>query len=116
MTVNHTHQTHLLFMLNRLAEVAVTFDPSLNLLCWKFLAKFVYRMKSQLSDVVHTIPPIIQQLCVTMETKSADCVMNIYEAGGQMFGKLLRLCRFLSTLLVKMLSVGANLCMFCELP
>ena len=105
MTVDHTHLTHLLSMLNQLAEVALTFDPSLILLCWKFLAKFVCRIKSQLTNM-QTISPIIQQLCVTMETKSKECVTSICETGGQIFEKLLKLCRFLSTLLVKMISVS----------
>ena len=109
MTVDHTHLTHLLSMLNQLAEVALTFDPSLILLCWKFLAKFVCRTKSQLTDIMQSISPIIQQLCVAMETKSRECVMSICETGGQIFGKLLKLCRFLSTLLVKMISVSVIL-------
>jgi hypothetical protein len=107
-TVDHTHLTHLLSMLNQLAEVAMTFDPSLILLCWKFLAKFVCRTKSQLADM-QTISPIIQQLCVAMETKSRECVTSVYETGGQTFGKLLKLCRFLSTLLVKMISVSVTI-------
>lgn len=106
MTVDHTHLTHLLLMLHRLVEIAVTFDPSLILLCWKFLAKLVCRTKSHLPDVTETILPIIQQLCVTMETKGAECVLSVYEIGGQTFIKLLKLCRFLSTLLIKMLSVS----------
>ena len=106
MTVDHTHLTHLLSVLTRLAEVAVTFDPSLILLCWKFLAKLVCRMKSHIPDITQTIQPIIEQLCVAMETKSAECVMSVREVGGQMFAKLIKLCRFLSTLLVKMLSVS----------
>ena len=106
MTVDHTHLTRLLLMLHRLAEVAVTFDPSLILLCWRFLAKLVCRTKSHLPDTTQTILPIIQQLCVTMETKSAECVMSVYEIGGQTFSKLLKLCRFLSTLLIRMLSVS----------
>ena len=106
MTVDHTHLTHLLLMLHQLAEVAVSFDPSLILLCWRFLAKFVCRTKSHLPDITQTILPIIQQLCVTMESKTAECVMSVYEIGGQTFGKLLKLCRFLSTLLIKMLSVS----------
>lgn len=55
---------------------------------------------------MQTISPIIQQLCVTMETKSKECVTSICETGGQIFEKLLKLCRFLSTLLVKMISVS----------
>ena len=106
MSVDHTHLTRLLSILNRLAEVAMTFDPSLILLCWKYLAKLVCQMKSHLSDITQTILPIIQQLRVTMETMSIECVMSVYEIGGQTFSKLLKLCRFLSTLLIKMLSVS----------
>lgn len=93
-------------MLIQLARVAMTFDPSLILLCWKFLAKFVCRMKAHLTSITQTLLPIIEQLCIAMETKSVECVNSVGDMGSQMFPKLLKLCRFLSTLLVRMFSVS----------
>ena len=118
LSVDHTHLTHLLSMLTRLADVAVTFDPSLILLCWKFLGKLVFRTRSHLPNVIQTIWPIIEHLSITMETKTEECVLNKHdgdEGTGQLFVKLLKLCRFLSTLLVRMLSVscpGAHMYMY----
>ena len=107
--LDHAHLTTLISMLAKLAEVAVTFDPSLILLCWKFFAKFVCRAKPHLSDVTATVQPIIEQLSITMETKTKECVLS--ERGSvenQMFVKLLKLCRFLSTLIVKVVMVSAS--------
>ena len=108
---SHTHLTSLITMLTRLTEVAITFDPSLILLCWKYLAKLVCQSRPHLHDVTQILQSIIEQLCVTVETKTEECLKSEgCSAGGQTFVKLLKLCRFLSTLLFKIVSVS------CETP
>ena len=90
-------------MLSNLTDIAVNFDPSLILICWKFLVKFIFRIKVHLNDVIQVLRPITEQLCATMKSKTVECVKS---DGSTLFGKLLKLCRFLSTLLVKMSSVS----------
>ena len=108
LAVDHTHHTKLISMLVRLTEVAVTFDPTLILLCWKYLAKFLCRVKPRLPDLTPAVTPVVEQLSITMETKTKECVMSErgMASGSPLFLKLLKLCRFLSTLAVKIATVS----------
>ena len=75
-------------------------------LCWKALGKLLCKVKGQFPN--HTTL-IVKELCVAMETKTTDCFecapVN-YDDGNPVFQKLLRVCRFLGTMLLKLTQVS----------
>jgi hypothetical protein len=99
--------------LRLLCAPALHFDPSLPVLVWKGVGRMVCRGKSVFSDE-WSIRPIISDVCITMETKAMECVqcaptdteggdrVATSNGGGSVYLKLLKLCRFLSSLLVKL--------------
>ena len=113
------------------SRLSMNFDPSLTVLAWKALGKLLCRVKGHLHDD-WSIQPIIKELCVTMETKASECVQcaptltnevssnrshdqshdqsppPLQQTPSPIFGKLLKLCRLLTTLLVKLVQVGVG--------
>jgi hypothetical protein len=94
--------------LRSLSASVLDFDPSLPVLVWRGVGKVVCRGRSVVGDG-WTVRPIISDVCIAMETKAVECVISAPQeaetssgGGGGGYVKLLKLCRFLSSLLVKL--------------
>ena len=106
-------------------QQTLLFDVSLLVLSWKTEGKLLCRIKNHLPEGWN-IQPIIVDLCVAMETKAKECVQCAPEGQSEvdhatwcsdilsqsspqaisvLFPKLLRICRFLVTLIVKLVQV-----------
>ena len=105
------------------------FDPSLMVLVWRGMGRLLCRVRQELPES-WSVQPIITELCIAMETKCAACVQcaptaqnevtplppspltltltlaYVLQASSAMFSKLLRVCRFLGTLVVKLTQAG----------
>ena len=66
----------LLTQLVAVADVSLTFDPSLPVLCWKSIGKVLCKSKPHLLSHDWSVQPIVSQLCVAIETKCKECVGN----------------------------------------
>jgi len=91
--------------LQSVCRVVLNFDPSMVVLVWRGMGRLVCRVKEELPEG-WSIQPIIAELCVAIETKCAECVQcaptAANEASSPVFSKLLRVCRFMGTLTVKL--------------
>lgn len=62
----------------KMAQDTIHFDPSLVLLAWKALGKFVCRLKDhthQFDDTAWSIHDIVKATCDAMKTKSRECLL-----------------------------------------
>ena len=116
--------------LQSVCSVVLHFDPSLMVLVWRGMGRLLCRVRQELPES-WSIQPIITELCITMETKCAACVQcapiaenevtplspsphhpltltlaHVLQAPSAVFSKLLRVCRFLGTLVVKLTQAG----------
>ena len=92
--------------LTKVTTVALNFDPSMLVLCWKALGKLLCKVKGQFPN---HITLIIKELCVAMDTKTTECLEYApvnYDDVNPVFQKLLRVCRFLGTMLLKLTQVS----------
>ena len=101
------------------------FDASLLVLAWKAGGRLVCRVRTHLPEG-WSVQSVISDLCVAMEAKALACVENApttpeevgsnsncmrypstacvtaLQAASSVFSKLLKVCRFLATLLVRL--------------
>lgn len=91
------------------AQISLHFDPSLILLTWKAVGKLVCRLREHthsLSDNEWSLSSVVCGICDAMKQKSQECVKCASQKdkdGQMMFSKLLKTCRFFSTLLLKVI-------------
>ena len=128
-----TPSIHLLVLsrLQLVCSVVLHFDPSLTVLMWRGMGRLLCRVRQELPES-WSVQPVITELCIAMETKCAACVQcaptaanevtplpppppplpltltltYVLQAPSAVFSKLLRVCRFLGTLIVKLSQVG----------
>lgn len=104
----------ILSALRKVATVAMNFDPSVLVLCWKGVGKVLILVK----DNYPHVSSVVKELCVAMEIKSSDCFDCAPAANSDVvdpsFQKLMKVCRFLGTMLVKLTRVSER-CYYCSL-
>eukprot|EP00731_Ephydatia_muelleri_P024751 Em0016g1022a len=90
--------------LQLVCKVVMCFDASLMFLTWKGLGKLVCGAKPLL-DSNWMVQPLVANLCAAVEAKARECIQCApigQETPCSSYSKLLKVCRFLATLLVKL--------------
>lgn len=91
----------LLREITAIASLSVTFDPSLVVLCWRNIGKLACQSRTaESANLDAVIVHIIEQLCEAIEVTIQQSVIE----GDPLLDKRLKSCRYLSSLLLQLLS------------